>query len=131
MVMVSGKPRFSTINPASRAVLDRPNWYELTEPLSYGDIHLPIGFLTDYASTPPFTWPIFPPRGKYDPASLVHDWLYKNSIGTRKEADDIFLECMILLDVPVWKRRTMYRAVRLFGGGVWKKALKKNRTVGK
>lgn len=39
---------------------------------------------------------------------------------TRKEADDIFLEAMGVLNVRWWRKYPMYLAVRWFGGLAWK-----------
>ena len=52
-------------------------------------------------------------------ASIVHDWLYWNQSKTRLEADDILLEAMIACDVPMWKRQSIYFAVRGFGQHAW------------
>ena len=38
-----------------------------------------------------------------------------------KESDRVFLESMGVLSVPLWKRRVMFRAVRMFGWLCWKK----------
>lgn len=83
-------------------------------------IHVPAGFETDFASTPIFSWPIFPPWGKYSKAAVVHDFCYHAKDRTRLEADLIFLEAMGVLGVPAWKRYTMFAAVRLFGWLAWR-----------
>lgn len=77
----------------------------------------PKGMITDFASTPRFLWPIFPPFGKYSQAAVLHDYIY-NAPGldiSRKRADAIFLEAMAASGVPGWKRTVMYLGVRLFG----------------
>ncbi len=63
---------------------------------------------------------IDPRWGKYGNAAVIHDWLYWDQPRTRQEADDIFLEGMEVLEVPNWKRKTIYYAVRLFGGFAWR-----------
>ena len=79
-------------------------------------IDIPKGFMTDFASVPRIFWIIFPPDGKYTQAAVVHDFLYlKQHLDSRKEADDIFLEAMKVLEVPKFKRMAIYTAVRLFG----------------
>ena len=50
-----------------------------------------------------------------------HDYLYSTHERSRKEADDIFYEAMLVLGTPKWKAGAMYRAVRMFGGGSYKK----------
>lgn len=85
---------------------------------------VPKGFKTDLASTPRMLWLTFPPFRRYTGASVIHDFLYScgYKIGiTRKEADLIFLGIMEELGVPAWKRKTMYRAVRLFGASHYRK----------
>lgn len=87
-------------------------------------IEVPVGFTTDFASVPRFLWPIFPPDGEYTQAAVMHDYLYRTHLRTRKEADFIFLEFMGMLEVPRWKAETMYKAVRLFGQGPYDKGFK-------
>lgn len=82
-------------------------------------IRVPVGFTTDFASTPPCIWPLFPPWGKYGKAAVVHDYLYWVKLKTRKEADDIFREAMVILGVSRMKVFLMYWAVRLFGWIAW------------
>jgi len=108
--------------PLRLEYIDGRKW-KLLEPLTYFtqdgtrgiDVH--AGFITDFASVPRFFWRILPPTGKYGAASVIHDFLYRYGIYTRAEADRIFLEAMEELGVSWLTRRTMYRAVRLFGRG--------------
>lgn len=88
---------------------------------------VPKGFKTDLASDP------LDRRGRWDYASVVHDWLYYNKgevAGyklTRKECDKVFLYLMEQcnptgLDVYFYtvKNFTDYFAVRAFGNKAWK-----------
>ena len=84
-------------------------------------ITVPAGFETDFASVPRLFWRIIPPWGRYSAAAVVHDYLYATASVTRYEADRIFLDLMKRLGVPLWKRRLMYRAVRLGGWASWKR----------
>lgn len=79
------------------------------------DIFIPKGFHTDLASIPKFLWSILPPFGNYTVAAVVHDYLYKTGLYTRKTADKIFAELMKEDNVPKWKCTTFYYAVRIFG----------------
>jgi len=59
----------------------RPGWRVLEQPFSFlsfwhGEITVPAGFDTDYASIPRIFWPIYPPDGEYAPAAILHDFLY-------------------------------------------------------
>ena len=82
-------------------------------------INIPEGYLTDLASIPPVARWMIPKLGKHCQAAVVHDFIYQHHTYDRKKCDKIFLEAMKVLDVPLWKRRVMYRAVRLFGGISW------------
>lgn len=82
-------------------------------------ITVPTGFVTDFASTPPPIWWLIPPWGKYGKAAVVHDYLYLVKTRTRKEADGIFREAMVVLGVPEWQVFVIYWAVRLFGWPAW------------
>ena len=77
---------------------------------------VPAGFVTDFASIPRLFWRVLPPTGSYGKAAVIHDYLYRTGAFTRSICDGIFLEAMCELGVPGWKRRVMFRAVRLFGG---------------
>ena len=82
-------------------------------------ITVPAGFVTDFASTPQPIWWLIPPWGKYGKAAVVHDYLYLVKTRTRKEADGIFREAMVVLGVPEWQVFVMHLAVRLFGWPAW------------
>lgn len=83
-------------------------------------IDVPDGTLTDFASVPRILWPIVSPDGKHTQAAVLHDYLYKSHIKSRKEADEIFLEAMAVLGVPAVLRQIMFWSVRLFGLKAWK-----------
>jgi len=108
------------------------NTWELYTPFEYyvGDekdndiIIVPKGFTSDFASIPRFFWQILPPFGNYTAASIIHDWGYHTQDRTRKEYDRIFLNAMGILGVPFWKRRIMFRSVRIFGRFPWNKRAK-------
>jgi len=72
-------------NPPMRAV--SKNWmeWELLIPwVSPNGIPIPAGFVTNFASVPRILWPILPPRGKYAPATIEHDYLCKKKLITQK-----------------------------------------------
>lgn len=86
-------------------------------------IEIPYGFRFDLASVPRWLWWIIAPFELSLPAPLVHDALYRwkgvidtpiPRVLTRKDADDIFLAIMESEEVSRWRRRSAYRAVRMF-----------------
>ena len=89
-------------------------------------------FISDFASIPRFLW-FLPYWAKFNKAPILHDWLYKTKkiMGkpiTRKEADLVFLEAM-LVDWRNHKSRHImafieYRAVRIFGFLAWREDVK-------
>lgn len=90
-------------------------------------VKIPQGFRTDFASVPRIVQPLIPVNGRHRLPAVLHDYLYSqagkvsNDRGgfvtySRKDADKVFAEAMKKENVTAWKRWSMYRAVRLFGG---------------
>jgi len=88
-------------------------------------IDVPKGFKTDFASVPRMFWTIFPPDGIWSQAAVLHDYNYTVKKRSRKDCDNIFLESMQVLGVPIITRRLMFRAVRSFGWIPWNHAASK------
>lgn len=126
------------LHPLSRKDLDayswmtekekEKKWYRLAKTLYFkcpdeSICEIPAGYVTDGASIPKLLWSFFgsPFTGNYIEGAIIHDYLYwlaickKQPIGTRKEADDIFLNTMIYYGTSELEARVKYRAVRLFG----------------
>jgi len=102
--------------------------YELLEPITHRlsnnkVIKIPIGHLTDMASTPRIFWVIAPPFGKYAYASVVHDYLYMTPevIVSRRFADAEFRRIMKEDGVNLITRNIFYLFVSLFGSLNWNK----------
>lgn len=126
--MAISNPAIRDLGPDAASGRQR---FELLEPLILDvalgrgmiGVIVPVGYVTDYASTPRMLWPIFPPFGDHSRAAIVHDYLYSVEGGcSRFLADAIFRETMFALGVPLWRRMTMYYAVRLFGWMHFQKA---------
>ena len=90
----------------------------------------PANFVTDFASVPRLFWWLLPRWGRYGNAAVIHDFLYRDghlirieppriTKPTRKRADEIFLEGMIVLRVKPWKRQMIYWGVRIGGWYPW------------
>ncbi|QYG03900.1 DUF1353 domain-containing protein [Massilia sp. NP310] len=79
-------------------------------------IHVPTGFVTDFASVPraPLTYWLF--GGVGDEAAVVHDFLYEKALVTRDLADLVYGEALEACGVARWRRAAMVLAVQLFGG---------------
>ena len=82
-------------------------------------VAVPAGFITDFASVPRcLHWLIKPSDlGK---AAVIHDWLYKKGLVSKRVADAIFHEAMVISGIPGWKRLLAFKAVVWFGHRAWK-----------
>ena len=104
-----------------------PFLYHVGSRYSQEVIKVPAEFITDFASIPKFLWWL-PSWAKYIKAAVLHDWLYvtQNIAGkpiTRKYADQIFLEAMLIEWRHHCSRYVMayieYYSVRIFGWLAW------------
>ncbi len=75
---------------------------------------VPVGTETDLASVPRWLQWLCPRLGPWDQAAVVHDYLCQKMGCSRFIADAIFREAMAALGVPLWRRVSMYYAVRLY-----------------
>lgn len=112
--------------------LVEPFEYHIGAEYSQDTVFVEDGFVTDFASSPFFTWSFIPPWGRYGKAAIVHDWLYQHKDETplnifqrifsseRAFADGVFKEAMGVLGVKPWRIFLMYWGVRLFGFLAWK-----------
>lgn len=79
-------------------------------------VTIPVGFQTDFASVPKIFWSIISSIGKYNLASVIHDYFYTTHLLDRKSADEEFLRWMTFIDPKRQIRnKLMYYMVRLFG----------------
>jgi len=95
--------------------------YDVGRKGSNDRITVPAGFITDFASSPPPIWWLIPSWGKYGKAAVIHDYLYQHRTRTRKEADNILREAMLVLNVAPWRVSLIYRGVRMFGWLAWRR----------
>lgn len=84
-------------------------------------ITVPIGFVTDFASTPRAIWAVLPPFGQYQLGAVVHDFLYWDQGCTREEADALLRAAMAESRVEPLKRDAIWQAVRRGGESAWTK----------
>jgi len=99
-------------------------------PLGLIVIHPP--YVCNKASIPWIVQPLIPKSGKYNRASVFHDYLYEyggfwnERTGefvklTQKQCDEIYLGLMKSRGVNKIIRQAQYRALRLFGWYAWNK----------
>lgn len=106
--------------------------YRIGSPDGEEFVHIPEGFVTDFASIPrplKVLWPS--PGGPWDKPAVVHDFIYRFGYVqrnggairrvTRLEADDIFREGMDVTDTRETAEYCLYRGVRLGGWNSWRK----------
>jgi len=111
------------------------DYFRLTESLEYeselvGRIVVPVGFVTDFASTPRLVWWLIPPEDyHYTRGAVVHDWIYNQHLYQKAVCDLVFLEAMTALQTPKWKRTVMYLAVKWFGASAYNNERKQLITV--
>ena len=108
--------------------------YHLGDVNGLETVHVPSGFVTDFASIPRLFWNLFPPTGSYGKAAVIHDWLYQKRIVRngcyrfveRAEADAIFREAMRVLGVSWFTRQSLYLGVRAGGWLTWRSYRERN-----
>ncbi len=77
------------------------------------------GFVTDLASIPWFVkWAIIK-LGRHQRAAVLHDWLYRNTIGTKEWADGQFNQAMIEDGVVEWRRKVIMFGLKIGGHKAW------------
>jgi hypothetical protein len=77
-----------------------------------GDITVPEGFETDFASVPRIPMAFLLTGDCSHAASVVHDYLCSLNIYSWDRMDAIFMEAMQVSKVPGWRNKMM-------GAGVW------------
>jgi Protein of unknown function (DUF1353) len=105
--------------------LDEPLKYEIGALGSGAVILVPAGFQTDAASIPRLLQGVLPAWGRWSRAAIVHDYLCRAIDGgqrlgiknwgiltSRRQADDVFREAMIVSGVPRALAWIMWLAVR-------------------
>lgn len=101
--------------------------YVLTKPIDWlpnqgqkaGPVHVPTGFVTDFASVPRVFWTALRPDGVYTYPAIIHDYLYWEQSRTREEADQVFRWSMEDFKIPAATIEVIYRAVRWGGESYW------------
>ena len=113
-------PHFHRFTVAVLALPDGRSWV-LLEDLIFGDIVVPCGFITDFASLPAPLRVWTNPWGRHGLAAIIHDRLYWSQQTSRRVADEMFLRAMKALYVRRTQAWALYAGVRLFGWAAWRK----------
>ena len=95
-------------------VVPNTNKFRLLEDLTIMGHKIDKGFVTDFASVPRIFTPIVPKMGKYNRATIVHDYLIVSGQVPRKEADEIFLDIMLKSGVNKIRAYVMFYAVSAY-----------------
>ena len=92
-------------------------------------IEIEKGYTYDGATVPWFLSWVIERDGVHRESALVHDYLYENKGGieigddylfyNRKDADQIFRECLKAQGLSDWRARLAYYAVRAIGWKWW------------
>lgn len=98
----------------------QPGWptrVRVLEPLRYGPVTVPDGFISDGASIPRIAWRTIghPFDDRWMRSALVHDIRCSFRVGTWQDTLAMFDECMRVEGNDGWRRTWMVRAVRWFG----------------
>lgn len=87
----------------------------------FGEIVVPKGFQTDYASVAVLQHLIFAPifvlvADYGDKASTVHDFLYTQTTLSRKECDEVLYRGLLAEGLEKWRAKLFFWGVRIGGG---------------
>lgn len=89
------------------------NRYRVNKPVTYKDITVPIGYVTNGADIPRIFWMLLPPnRSDYLPAVIVHDYMCDNNM--RMKGNQYFEEILAELGVSTFDRLALVNAVNLY-----------------
>ncbi len=107
-------------NPELKWICDM-GVFVLTKDYVTPEITVPAGQTTDGASRPEWAAIFIEKYDKHLPACIVHDYMYRKAIKTKKEADDLFKvnlkRCVEQFGLDPDLVKPMVTAVRMFGKG--------------
>lgn len=94
----------------------------LLEPITFGDITLPAGFMSDGATVPQPLWWFLPPWGdRATVAALFHDYACGlldaatpvPRFDTRQKCDGLLYDVLIAAGVSLWRARIVWAGCRI------------------
>lgn len=81
------------------------------------------GATSDGVSSPRWAWAAVPPFGAWWKPGVLHDAIYRMQtlplVVDREVADQIFLEALMVCNVPAIIAQTLWQAVHHFGEAAW------------
>lgn len=92
-----------------------------------GEVTVPVGFVTDFASIPRVFFTALRPDGVYTYPAIVHDYLYWTQTKPRDVCDRIFKIGMEEFGTPSVTIDTIYTAVRAGGEVSWSNNMKRKK----
>ena len=82
-------------------------------------VHVPRGFVTDFASIPRVFWSALRPDGDYTYPAIVHDFLYWSQRRPRETSDRILRSAMKEFGIGAATITLVYETVRIGGQRAW------------
>lgn len=107
----------------------RVGLWRLDAPLTYrhprlpqGELTVPRGFTTDFASVPRWLPLVYAVLGDTaHEAAVIHDYLYRTGIVSRRAADIILRDVALDTGEPPWRAWALYWGVRVGAWPVWRR----------
>lgn len=121
---VEWRPGFESPYPTAITQVSKTGWRLIDHIVWHGHnrdgtpitVEVPPGRDTDFASTPPVLWTMFPPYGDYTAAAIAHDHMWrdlaKSGAMTYADADHHLREMLRASGVSWLRRWIMFSAVR-------------------
>lgn len=120
MKSLKGRLEFSRFVEPMYFLLSPTIWKPNTEQRNVlKEVTVPKGFVTDLASIPRVFYSLLRPDREYAHAAIVHDFLYWKQTISREDADKILKFAMEDLEVDPLIVKSIYQAVKMFGGSSW------------
>ena len=79
---------------------------------------VPNKFICDLASLP-ISGLLFKKLGRHQRAAVLHDYLYRNKINSKRWADRQFRQAMACDGVAPWRKWLIWAGVAVFGWRAW------------
>jgi hypothetical protein len=118
---VSGPLLFGRFADPIYFLLKSVTWQPNPGQEQFNSVTVPVGFVTDFSSTPRVFWSTLRPDSTYTYPALIHDYLYWVQDIPRENADDIFKLSMNDVGIGTRTATILYNAVRFGGDNVWNK----------